>query len=120
MDKQDQIVFLKDFDQLLNLTPHRNLLNFYGTCITSDWIYLIFEDINFTLKRKVIDARIPVSVDKTRISSISEEYLLKIMYDIAETMEYLSNNKVSDFVVFFLFIIIFSDKDSTLISCSVV
>lgn len=95
MEKQDQIVFLKDFDQLLNLTPHKNLLSFYGTCVTADWIYLIFEDLTITLKRKLIDARIPASVDKTRISSISEEYLLKIMYDIAETMEYLSNNKVS-------------------------
>lgn len=102
MEKQDQIVFLKDFDQLLNLTPHKNLLNFYGTCITADWIYLIFEDLTFTLKRKLIDARIPVSVDKTRISSISEEYLLKIMFDIAETMEYLSNNKVSFFYNYFL------------------
>lgn len=95
MEPLDQSQFLKEFDQILNVASHRCVLNFIGVCQTPDWLYLIFEDTPYTLKKRLVEARLPPDVDPHRFSAFSEEFVLRVLFEIADAMEYLSMQQVS-------------------------
>ncbi|XP_059613064.1 putative inactive tyrosine-protein kinase Wsck [Phlebotomus argentipes] len=94
MEQHDQSLFLKEFDQVLRVTPHRSILNFLGVCQTSDWLYVIFEGCNVNLKKRLVDSRLPPNFDPRRMTSLSEEFVLRILCDVCDAMEYLSANKI--------------------------
>lgn len=98
MEPLDQTQFIKEFDQILNVTSHRNVLSFLGVCQTPDWLYVVFEDTPFTLKRRLIEARVPPNIDQYRFSAFSEEFVLRILYEISDALEYLSMQQVSNFI----------------------
>ncbi|XP_055707479.1 putative inactive tyrosine-protein kinase Wsck [Phlebotomus papatasi] len=94
MEQHDQSLFLKEFDQVLRVTPHRSLLTFLGVCQTNDWMYMIFEGCSMNLKKRLVDSRLPPNFDPRRMTSLSEEFILRILCDICDAMEYLSANKI--------------------------
>lgn len=95
MEPIDQSHFLKEFDQILRVTPHPNVLNFVGVSQTADWLYLLFEDTPCTLKKRLVEARVPPNVDPHRFSAFSEEFILHIMLEISMAFEYLASHRVS-------------------------
>lgn len=94
MEPLDQMQFIRDFSQIQKIGAHNNILTFYGVCQTADWLYLLFEDVPQTLKKRLLDARTPPNVNPQRFSSISEKAILQILCDIANAMEYLSMYEV--------------------------
>uniref|UniRef100_A0A1B0DCX9 Uncharacterized protein n=1 Tax=Phlebotomus papatasi TaxID=29031 RepID=A0A1B0DCX9_PHLPP len=94
MEQHDQSLFLKEFDQVLRVTPHRSLLTFLGVCQTNDWMYMIFEGCSMNLKKRLVDSRLPPNFDPRRMTSLSEEFILRVLCDICDAMEYLSANKI--------------------------
>lgn len=94
MEKQTETIFLKEVESLIGLTPHRNILDFYGICTTTDWMYVVIEDVPYSLKRHLLVSR--DSSQPGRLSFITEDNIIKIMWEIADVMEYLSSRKVSD------------------------
>ncbi|XP_055690850.1 putative inactive tyrosine-protein kinase Wsck [Lutzomyia longipalpis] len=94
MEQHDQSLFIKEFDQILRVTPHRSLLNFLGVCQTSDWLYVIFEGCSMNLKKRLVDSRLPPNFNPQRMTSLSEEFVLRTLCDICDAMEYLSANKI--------------------------
>uniref|UniRef100_A0A1L8DKE7 Tyrosine-protein kinase wsck n=2 Tax=Nyssomyia neivai TaxID=330878 RepID=A0A1L8DKE7_9DIPT len=94
MEQHDQSLFIKEFDQVMRVTPHRSLVNFLGVCQTSDWLYVIFEGSSMNLKKRLVDSRLPPNHDPHRMTSVSEEFVLRILCDIGDAMEYLSANKI--------------------------
>lgn len=94
MEPLDQSQFLKDVRQMLAVAPHPNVLRFMGACQTPDWLYLLFEDTPYTLKKRLVDARIPPAVDVHRTSAFSEEFVLRLLADVAGAMEYLGQQQV--------------------------
>lgn len=96
MEPLDQMQFINEFTQIQKIGAHGNILNFYGVCQTPDWLYLLFEDIPLTLKKRLIDARTPPNINAERFSSISEKSVLQILCDISNAMEYLSMYEVSE------------------------
>lgn len=106
MDKPIEQVFLRDCNNLIDLTPHKNIIHFHGTCVTADWLYLVMEDVPYTLKRHLLVSRNSAPVD--RVSLIPEDNLLRIMIEIVQAMEYLSERKVSKIVcLYYSFELIF-------------
>lgn len=95
MEPLDQSQFLKEFDQILNVSSHLRVLSFIGVCQTPDWLYLIFEDTPYTLKKRLVEARLPPDVNSHRFSAFSEEFVLRVLFEIADAMEYLSMQQVS-------------------------
>lgn len=95
MEPIDQSHFLKEFDSILRITPHQNILNFLGVSQTADFMYLLFEDTPSTLKRRLVEARVPPNVDLNRFSSYSEEFILHILLEISMAFEYLTTHRVS-------------------------
>lgn len=96
MEPLDQSQFLKDFSQIQKIGAHSNILAFYGICQTADWLYLLFEDIPLTLKKRLIESRSPPNVNPRRFSTLSEKVVLQILCDIANAMEYLAMYGVSE------------------------
>lgn len=94
MERADQNSFLKEFNELLELSGHESFLRFFGVCKTPDWFYLVFEDVSLTLKRYLLDARTE-SPRNDRFTSLSEEFIMNIICDIATAFEYLEQNRIS-------------------------
>lgn len=95
MEPLDQIQFLTEFSQIQKIGAHGNIISFYGICQTPDWLYLLFEDVPTTLKKKLIESRIPLNVNPQLFSALSERTILQVLCDIANAMEYLSMYDVS-------------------------
>jgi endothelial-specific receptor tyrosine kinase len=94
MEKRDQLTFLNEFSQLTTIGQHPNILSFFGICQTADWLYLIFEDRLMTLKKKLLDSRVPPHINNQRFTSLSEDAIMNIMLAISHTMEFLVDKKV--------------------------
>ena len=92
MEPLDQSQFLKELSQIQKFGSHVNVLNFYGICQTPDWLYLLFEHTPFTLKKKLVEARLPPNVN--RLTSFSEAYILQLMSSICSALEYLTLREV--------------------------
>uniref|UniRef100_A0A336LZZ6 CSON012999 protein n=1 Tax=Culicoides sonorensis TaxID=179676 RepID=A0A336LZZ6_CULSO len=95
MEKGDQNSFLKEFNDLLELNGHEAIVRFFGVCKTPDWFYLVFEDIQKTLKSYLIESRNESSARNGRFTSISEEFILNMISDICSAMEYLEQNRIT-------------------------
>lgn len=95
MEAPDQVLFLKELDQLLRIQPHPLFMNLLGICSTPDWMYIIFEDTGRTLKKRLIESRLPMDVDPRRMTTLSEEFVVRIMSNIGDAMQYLAKSLVS-------------------------
>lgn len=91
LEKPSEQAFLRDLNNLIELTPHKNIIHFHGSCVTPDWMYLVMEDVPYTLKRHLLVSRNSAPLD--RVSLIPEDNLLRIMIEIVQAMEYLSERK---------------------------
>lgn len=91
MEKSDQQNFLNELNELLEIRGHQCFLYFFGVCRTPDWFYLVFEQIERTLKSYLLDARTS-TLDK--FSTITEDFILNIITDLCSTLEYLEKNKI--------------------------
>lgn len=96
MEKLEQISFLRELEDLIRLGDNKHTLHFYGICQTSDWMFLVFENIPVTLKKRLVTAR-------NSNHFITETKVFQFMLDVCEAANFLSNNKV-----FFHSYIIFS------------
>ncbi|XP_058463988.1 putative inactive tyrosine-protein kinase Wsck [Malaya genurostris] len=94
MDKIDQIAFLNEFRRFIKLENHPNVLQLYGVCVTPDWCYVLFEDLQTTLKQTLLNARIPNNVNSPKFSSISEEIIINILCLVCDGMQYLVENNI--------------------------
>ncbi|XP_070505017.1 putative inactive tyrosine-protein kinase Wsck isoform X1 [Chironomus tepperi] len=95
MDPPIQTKFIRDLNSLLQFGFHRNMLNFMGICQTHDWFFVVFEDVPVTLKQFLLSNRQQeMNLSNQRVTNLSENDILKLMYELAETMEYLQYNKV--------------------------
>lgn len=94
MEPLDQMQFLKDFAQIQRISSHRNVLSFLGVCQTPDWLYIMFDEATMTLKKRLIDARVTPNFDPHRFSTLSEEFILKLLAELSDAMDYLSMNQV--------------------------
>lgn len=95
MEGPDQVLFLKELDQLLRIQPHPLFLPLLGICSTPDWMYIIFEDTGRSLKRRLIESRLPMNVNPNRLSTLSEEFVVRVMSNIADALQYLAKSLVS-------------------------
>lgn len=101
MEPLDQMQFLKDFAQIQKISSHQNVLSFLGICQTPDWLYIMFEETAMTLKKRLIDARVPPNFDPNRFSTLSEEFILRLLAELSDAMDYLSMHQVDfDFFLF--------------------
>lgn len=95
MEKTNQQNFLQEFQSLLEIRGHQCFLYFMGVCQTPDWFYLVFENIERTLKSFLLEARTATaqpSVDK--FSLLSEDFILNTINDLCTAMEYLEKNNI--------------------------
>lgn len=95
MESPDQVLFLKELDQLLRIQPHPLFMTLLGICSTPDWMYIIFEDTGKTLKTRLVESRLPMDVDPRRMTTLSEEFVVRIMSNLADAMQYLAKSLVS-------------------------
>ncbi len=102
MEPLDQIQFLKDFAQIQRISSHQNVLGFMGICQTPDWLYIIFEETAMTLKKRLLDARVPPNFDPHRFSTLSEEFILRLLAELSDAMDYLSMHQVGHVFCFFI------------------
>lgn len=86
-----QTQFLREFKALAQLDSHKNLIEFYGICQSTNWLYFIFEDTNKSLKKVLIESR---TMDQRNVSSFSELFMLQTLCELSTAMEYLSQQKV--------------------------
>lgn len=94
MDPPVQTKFLRDMNSLLQFGFHQNMLNFMGICQTHDWFFVVFEDTPMTLKQFLLTNRHDTSLSGQRITSLNENENIKLMYELAETIEYMEYNKM--------------------------
>jgi endothelial-specific receptor tyrosine kinase len=99
MEKRDQLSFVNEFGSLIAVGQHPNTLSFFGVCQTADWLYLIFEDTQMTLKRRLLDSRVPPYTNNPRFSTMSEEMAMQFMLTVSQTMEFLVEKKVGSIAV---------------------
>lgn len=102
MEPLDQMQFLKDFAQIQKISSHQNVLGFLGICQTPDWLYIMFEETAMTLKKRLIDARVPPNFDPHRFSTLSEEFILRLLAELSDAMDYLSMHQVRFEIIFFV------------------
>lgn len=95
MEPLDQMQFLKDFAQIQDISSHQNVLSFLGICQTPDWLYIMFEESAVTLKKRLIDCRVPPNFDPRRFSTLSEEFILRLLAELSNAMDYLSMHQVN-------------------------
>lgn len=95
MEGPDQVLYLKELDQLLRIQPHPLFMTLLGICSTPDWMYIIFEDTGRTLKKRLIESRLPMNMDPHRMTTLSEEFVVRIMSNIGDAMQYLAKSLVS-------------------------
>uniref|UniRef100_A0A182NMJ8 Tyrosine-protein kinase Wsck n=1 Tax=Anopheles dirus TaxID=7168 RepID=A0A182NMJ8_9DIPT len=94
MESVDQIAFLNEFRRLTTLDEHANVILFYGVCVTPDWCYLLFEQMQTTLKQTLLNARVPPSANSVKFSTISEEIVVNILCLVCDGMQFLVDNNV--------------------------
>ncbi|XP_055605744.1 putative inactive tyrosine-protein kinase Wsck [Uranotaenia lowii] len=94
MDKIDQIAFLNEFRRVVKLETHPNVLQFYGVCVTPDWCYVLFEEMQTTLKQTLLNARIANTVNSPKFSTISEEIIINILCLVCDGMQFLVENNL--------------------------
>jgi len=95
MDPPVQVKFIRDLNMLLQFGFHKGMLNFMGICQTHDWFFVVFEDTPATLKQFLLSNRSQdINPHNQRLTSLSEEQILKLMFELAETVEYLAFNKI--------------------------
>ncbi|XP_050073940.1 putative inactive tyrosine-protein kinase Wsck [Anopheles maculipalpis] len=94
MESVDQIAFLNEFRRLTALEEHANVILFYGVCVTPDWCYLLFEQMQTTLKQTLLNARVPVSANSVKFSTVSEEIVVNILCLVCDGMQFLADNNV--------------------------
>lgn len=100
MEPLDQSQFLQELQQMLNVVKtttsvgHPNLIRFVGSCQTPDWLYLLFEDTPYSLKQRLVEARLAPATDARRLSAFSEEFVLRLLLDISGAMEFLGREQV--------------------------
>lgn len=94
MDAPDQVLLLKELDQLLRIQPHPLFLDLLGICSTPNWMYVIFEDTGRNLKTRLIESRLPMDVNPHRMTTLSEEFVVRVMSTVADAMEYLAKHLV--------------------------
>lgn len=94
MEPLDQAQFLKDFEQILRVARHPNVLSFLGVCQTPDWLYVIFEDTPATVKRRMVEARVSPNMDQHRFSAVSEEFVLRLLGECCDALQYLQSQQV--------------------------
>uniref|UniRef100_A0A182JBN9 Uncharacterized protein n=1 Tax=Anopheles atroparvus TaxID=41427 RepID=A0A182JBN9_ANOAO len=92
MDGVDQIAFLNEFRRLTALEEHANVILFYGVCVTPDWCYLLFEQMQTTLKQTLLNARVPANASSAKFSTISEEIVVNILCLVCDGMQFLVDN----------------------------
>lgn len=98
MEPLDQSQFLKDFELIQQVGNHNNVIRFFGICQTPDWLYLLFEHTQMSLKKLLIESRTPPNINPRRFSSLSEQFILQTLYDISVGMEFLAKGKVRRFM----------------------
>lgn len=98
MEGPDQVLFLKELDQLLRIQPHPLFMTLLGICSTPDWMYVIFEDTGRTLKKRLVESRLPMNVDPLRMTTLTEEFVVRVMSNISDALQYLAKNLVSTLV----------------------
>lgn len=89
-----QVQFLKDCAKLTQLKSHENLIEFLGYCKSNDWLYLIFEEPQQSLKDFLVTSRTTRTTHPTSVTTLSENTLLKILYELSSAMEFISNQQV--------------------------
>ncbi|XP_052859914.1 putative inactive tyrosine-protein kinase Wsck [Anopheles cruzii] len=94
MEGVDQIAFLNEFRRLASLESHANVNLFYGVCVTPDWCYLLFEQMQSTLKKTLLNARVPSNVNSAKFSTISEEIVVNILCLVCDGMQFLVDNNI--------------------------
>lgn len=94
MDPPVQTKFIRDLNNLLQFGFHKNMLNFMGICQTHDWFFVVFEDTPATLKQFLIVNRQDTSLSSQRVTNLGENEVLRLMYELSETIEYLQYNKI--------------------------
>lgn len=94
LDLGIQIAFIRDLNNLLQFGFHRNMLNFMGICQTHDWFFVIFEDTPVTLKQFLLTNRQETNLSTQRVTNLNELEILRLMYELSETIEYLQYNKI--------------------------
>ncbi|XP_049290355.1 putative inactive tyrosine-protein kinase Wsck [Anopheles funestus] len=94
MESVDQIAFLNEFRRLTALADHANVILFYGVCVTPDWCYLLFEQMQTTLKQTLLNARVPVNTNSVKFSTVSEEIVVNILCLVCDGMQFLADNNV--------------------------
>uniref|UniRef100_A0A182XPG9 Tyrosine-protein kinase Wsck n=1 Tax=Anopheles quadriannulatus TaxID=34691 RepID=A0A182XPG9_ANOQN len=94
MESVDQIAFLNEFRRLTALEGHANVILFYGVCVTPDWCYLLFEQMQTTLKQTLLNARVPASANSVKFSTISEEIVVNILCLVCDGMQFLADSNV--------------------------
>ncbi|KAG5671075.1 hypothetical protein PVAND_001289 [Polypedilum vanderplanki] len=95
MDPPIQTKFIRDLNSLLQFGFHRNMLNFMGICQTHDWFFVVFEDTPATLKQFLLSNRQnDGNLSSQRATNLSENELIRLMYELGETIEYLHYNKI--------------------------
>jgi hypothetical protein len=93
MDPPIQTKFIRDLNSLLQFGFHRNMLNFMGICQTHDWFFVVFEDTPSNLKQFLLANR-QTDIVSQRVTNLSELEIIRLMYELSETMEYLQYNKI--------------------------
>ncbi|XP_049546025.1 putative inactive tyrosine-protein kinase Wsck [Anopheles darlingi] len=94
MESVDQIAFLNEFRRLTALEEHANVILFLGVCVTPDWCYLLFEQMQTTLKQTLLNARVPSNVNSAKFSTISEEIVVNILCLVCDGMQFLADNNL--------------------------
>lgn len=96
LDPPVQTKIIRDLNSLLQFGFHRNMLTFMGICQTHDWFFVVFEDTPVTLKQFLLSSRQETSnqLASQRATNLGENELIRLMYELSETMEYLQYNKI--------------------------
>lgn len=94
-----QIQFLKDCAKLTQLKSHENLIEFLGYCKSNDWLYLIFEEPQQSLKNLLVTSRTTRATHPSSISTLSENTLMKMLYEISSAMEFICKQQVVIFII---------------------
>lgn len=94
MEKPSQVQFLRDLNHLLQFGFHKNMMSFLGVCQTNDWLYIIFEDVALTVKQFMLNSRCEPNSGHKRLTKLSEEFVLRMLFELGDVMEYMTYNKI--------------------------
>ena len=98
------VSYCKNYDsstEAMRGTSHVNLLNLLGLYEDSrDTLFVVFEENIYSLKNALLDSRAlinhPVYASKhQRISTITEAQVFQFLVQVADGMDFLSNQKVN-------------------------